>query len=169
MLAYIGRRISIAVLILFGSTFLTYQLAAYSGDPLAGIRESQDPKKDVIMNELTKFYQLDVPPPARYFLWLQKALGFATGIPDFGSSVTSRLPVIDQIAEAIPVTIRLVTAATILAIVLGITFGVLSAIRQYSRLDYSLTFLSFLLYSLPIFWVAVMLKEYGDSVQHLPC
>ena len=65
MLAYIGRRISIAVLILFGSTFLTYQLAAYSGDPLAGIRESTDPKKEQIMAELTKFYQLDVPPPAR--------------------------------------------------------------------------------------------------------
>ncbi|NBR22669.1 MAG: ABC transporter permease [Micrococcales bacterium] len=160
MLAYIGRRISIALLILFGSTYLTYQLAAYSGDPLAGIRESQDPKKEQIMAELTKFYQLDVPPPARYFLWLQKALGFATGTPDFGTSAIMRLPVIDQIAEAIPVTIRLVTAATILAIVLGITFGVLSAIRQYSRLDYSLTFLSFLLYSLPIFWVAVMLKEY---------
>lgn len=160
MLAFIGRRISLALLILFGSTYLTYQLAAYSGDPLAGVRESTDPNKEVIIAELTRTLQLDVPPPARYFLWLQKALGLATGTPDLGNTVLLRFPVIDQIATAIPITIRLLTISTILAIVLGITFGVLSAIRQYSRLDYSLTFLSFLLFSLPIFWVAVLLKEF---------
>ena len=159
MLAYIGRRISIALLILFGSTYLTYNLAAYSGDPLAGIRESTDPKKEAIMAELTRFYQLDIPPPARYFLWIQKVFGIGTGKMDFGLT-WKRLPVLDEMAAAIPITLRLVTVATFLAIILGITFGVLSAIRQYSRLDYSLTFLSFFLFSLPIFWVAVMLKEY---------
>ena len=160
MLAYIGRRLSLAVLILFGSTFLTYNLAAASGDPLAGLRESTDPKKDVLIRELTRTLNLDVPPPARYFLWLKGALGIFIGKPDFGKTAILRLPVIDQIAAAIPMTIRLVTIATLLAIVLGITFGILSAIRQYSRLDYSLTFLSFLLFSLPIFWVAVLLKQY---------
>lgn len=160
MLAYIGRRISIAILILFGSTFLTYNLTAYSGDPLAGLRESTDPKKFVQIAELTKTLQLDVPPPARYFLWLKGVLGIFVGKPDFGKTALLRLPVVDQIAAAIPMTIRLVTIATILAIVLGIIFGVLTAIRQYSRLDYTLTFISFLLFSLPIFWVAVLLKEY---------
>ena len=161
MLAFIGRRISLALLILFGSTYLTYQLAAYSGDPLAGIRESTDAKKDVIIAELTKFLSLDVPPPARYFLWLQNAVGLGeSGKPDFGSTIITRFPVADQIATAIPITLRLVTMATILSVVIGISFGVLSAMRQYSRLDNSLTLLSFFLFSLPIFWIAVMLKEY---------
>ena len=151
---------SLAILILFGSTYLTYQLAAYSGDPLAGIRESTDPKKDVIIRELTKTLNLDIPPPARYFLWLKGALGVFVGKPDFGKTAILRLPVADQVAAAIPMTVRLVTLSTLLAIVLGITFGILSSIRQYSRLDYSLTFLSFLLFSLPVFWVAVLLKEY---------
>lgn len=142
-------------MILFGSTYLTYQLAAYSGDPLAGVRESTDPKKEVIIAELTRTLQLDVPPPARYFLWLQKAIQ-----GDFGNTVILRLPVIDQIAAAIPITLRLVTTATILSVVIGIGFGVVSAIRQYSRLDNSLTLLSFFLFSLPIFWIAVMLKEF---------
>lgn len=155
MLAFIGRRISLAILILFGSTYLTYQLAAYSGDPLAGIRESTDPKKDVIIRELTKTLQLNVPPPARYFLWLQKAIQ-----GNFGNTVILRFPVADQIAAAIPITLRLVTTATILSVVIGISFGVLSAMRQYSRLDNSLTLLSFFLFSLPIFWIAVMLKEF---------
>lgn len=160
MLAYIGRRIALAILILFGSTFLTYNLAAYSADPLAGVRESTDPKKEVIIRELTKFLNLDVPPPARYFLWLQGVLGIFVGKPNFGKTAIRRFEVIDEIAAAIPMTIRLVTIATILAIVLGITLGVLSAIRQYSRLDYSLTFIAFLLFALPIFWVAVLLKEF---------
>jgi len=155
LLAFIGRRISLALLILFGSTYLTYQLAAYSGDPLAGIRESTDPKKEVIIAELTKTLQLDVPPPARYFLWLQNAIQ-----GDFGNTVILRLPVVDQIAAAIPITLRLVTTATVLSVIIGIGFGVLSAIRQYSRLDNSLTLLSFFLFSLPIFWIAVMLKEF---------
>lgn len=140
---------------MFGSTYLTYQLAAYSGDPLAGVRESTDPKKEVIIAELTKTLQLDVPPPARYFLWLQNAIQ-----GDFGNTVILRLPVVDQIAAAIPITLRLVLAASILSVVIGISFGVLSAIRQYSRLDNSLTLLSFFLFSLPIFWIAVMLKEF---------
>jgi len=155
LLAFIGRRLSLALLILFGSTYLTYQLAAYSGDPLAGVRESTDPKKEVIIAELTKTLQLDVPPPARYFLWLQNAIQ-----GDFGNTVILRLPVVDQIAAAIPITLRLVLAASILSVVIGISFGVLSAIRQYSRLDNSLTLLSFFLFSLPIFWIAVMLKEF---------
>jgi len=155
LLAFIGRRLSLALLILFGSTYLTYQLAAYSGDPLAGVRESTDPKKEVIIAELTKTLQLDVPPPARYFLWLQNAIQ-----GDFGNTVILRLPVVDQIAAAIPITLRLVLVASILSVVIGISFGVLSAIRQYSRLDNSLTLLSFFLFSLPIFWIAVMLKEF---------
>jgi peptide/nickel transport system permease protein len=58
------------------------------------------------------------------------------------------------------VTIRLILLSTVLAIFLGISFGIISALRQYSRFDYALTFFAFLMYSLPIFWVAVLLKEY---------
>jgi peptide/nickel transport system permease protein len=72
----------------------------------------------------------------------------------------SNLPVIEVLQQAIPVTIKLVITATFLAIILGISVGMITAIRQYSRFDYSMTFVSFLLFSLPIFWVAVLLKEF---------
>jgi peptide/nickel transport system permease protein len=159
LIAYIGRRISIAVLILFGSTFITYNLQAYAGDPLAQYRESQEKNKEFLIKRLTEELHLDVPPPARYFMWLKGVLGIFTGEADFGMTRT-KIQVIEQVSEAIPTTVRLVAVSTVLAIVLGITFGVLSAIRQYSRLDYSLTFVSFLLFSLPIFWIAVLLKEF---------
>jgi peptide/nickel transport system permease protein len=146
-------------MILFGSTFITYNLEAYAGDPLAGLAESQAQNKAYLIAKLTHELQLDVPPPARYFLWLKGVLAGFTGHLDLGLTRNSH-SVADEIVAAIPVTIRLLTISTILGIVLGITIGVISAIRQYSRLDYSLTFVAFLMFSLPVFWVAVLLKQY---------
>jgi peptide/nickel transport system permease protein len=57
-------------------------------------------------------------------------------------------------------TLRLVTAALVLAVLLGVTVGVISSLRQYSGFDYTITFAAFLFFSLPIFWVAVLLKQY---------
>lgn len=159
MLAFIGRRIAISLLILFGSSFLVYNLEAVAGDPLAALAESNAQNKKFLMERLIAQLQLDVPPPARYFLWLKGIAGLFTGNIDFGKTRTGG-SVLELISAAVPVTLRLVTAATFLAIILGISIGVLSAIRQYSRLDYSMTFISFLFFSLPVFWIAVLLKQY---------
>ena len=70
-------------------------------------------------------------------------------------------PVKDLLAHAIGSTLQLVTAATILSLVIGVTVGIVSALRQYSGFDYGIIFLSFLLYSLPSFWVAVLLKQWA--------
>ena len=51
--------------------------------------------------------------------------------------------------------------ASLLSIVLGILVGIITAVRQYSVIDYSSTFAAFLFYSLPVFWLAVLLKEFG--------
>jgi peptide/nickel transport system permease protein len=59
------------------------------------------------------------------------------------------------------VTLRMVILASILAIVLAIGAGVLSAVKQYTPTDYTFTFLGFLFLSMPVFWLAALLKEYG--------
>lgn len=159
MLSFIGRRIGVVLLILFGSSFIVYNLEAVAGDPLADLRTSSAKNKAFLIAQLTRTLHLDVPPPLRYFQWLKGVLGVFTGNPDLGKTRDGLL-VVNEIAAAVPITIRLVLGATILAILLGITVGVITAIRQYSRLDYSMTFLSFLMFSLPIFWVAVLLKQY---------
>jgi peptide/nickel transport system permease protein len=159
MVAFILRRLGVLGVILFGSSFILYNLAAISGDPTADLKLSNDPNRDFLIASLTRELQLDVPPPARYFLWLKGILGVFIGNPDFGMG-RDGAPVIDSLAAAIPVTIRLVLAATIFAIVLGIAVGIVTALRQYSRFDYSMTFVAFLMFSLPVFWVAVLLKEY---------
>ena len=159
MTAFILRRLGVLGVILFGSSFILYNLAAVSADPLQELRLSIDPDRDAQILALTRQLQLDVPPPLRYFLWLRGVFGVFIGQPNFGIG-RDGLAVIDSLALAIPVTLRLVAAATVLAAVLGIMIGIVTALRQYSRFDYSMTFIAFLLFSLPIFWVAVLLKEY---------
>jgi peptide/nickel transport system permease protein len=145
--------------ILLGSSFLIYNLTAIASDPLEELRISSDPNAKQQILVLIRSLHLDVPPPLRYFSWLQGVLNAFTGHFSLGFT-RSHESVVAVIGHAIPVSIRLVLGATILAIVLGITIGIVTALRQYSRFDYSMTFLSFLFFSLPIFWVAVLLKEY---------
>jgi peptide/nickel transport system permease protein len=159
MVAYILRRLGVLAVILFGSSFILYNLAALSGDPLEDLKLSQDPNRDFLILQRTRELQLDVPPPLRYFLWLRGVLGVFIGQANFGLT-RAGITVGEELKQAIPTTIRLVLAATIIAVILGIALGVVTALRQYSRFDYSITFFSFLMFSLPIFWVAVLLKEY---------
>ena len=159
MLNYILRRIGISVLILFGSSFLVYNLAAYASDPLAELRLSTDDGARQRIIALTRDLQLDTPPPVRYFLWLKGVLGVFVGKMDLGMTREAS-SVQNELAYAIPTTLRLVFVATFTALLIGLALGIISALRQYSRFDYGMTFLAFLLYSLPIFWVAVLLKEF---------
>jgi peptide/nickel transport system permease protein len=159
MAAYILRRLGALLVTIFGATFLVYNLTAISSDPTADLQLSTDPNRDFLIAALTRDLALDVPPPARYFLWLKGVLGVFVGNPDFGTG-RDGAEVSSSLAAAIPISIRLVAAATIFAIVVGIAIGIITALRQYSRFDYSMTFVAFLLFSLPVFWVAVLLKEY---------
>ena len=147
------------IVILLGSSFILYNLAAISGDPLQDLRTSTAPNAKQLIVTMTRDLQLNVPPPLRYFLWLKGILGFFVGHVQFGMTRSAQ-PVSQAISTAVPTTIRLVLGATVLAIVLGITVGIVTALRQYSRFDYAMTFVSFLMFSLPIFWVAVLLKEF---------
>ena len=117
MVAYIFRRLGILSVILFGSSFILYNLAAISGDPLEALRTSTDPNAKQQILALTRTLQLDVPPPLRYFLWLKGILAGFTGHIDFGKTRDAQL-VTSVISTAIPTTIRLVFLATITAIVL---------------------------------------------------
>ncbi|UPO75702.1 ABC transporter permease [Arthrobacter sp. Helios] len=163
MVTYIVRRLLTAVLILFGASFLVYLLTAASGDPLEDLRDSPAPNKDDLIRSRIELLDLDVPPPLRYFHWLGgavKCLAPFAATCDLGQSIQGEA-VTDALGRAMGATILLVTTATILAIIVGISLGIITALRQYSSLDYSVTFMAFLFFSLPIFWLAVLLKEYG--------
>jgi len=155
MASFIIRRLIASIFVLFAATFLMYLLVAYSGDPLEDLRQSNAPNKNQLIEARTKLLNLDVPPPLRYFLWLG---GLFRG--NFGISIQNQ-PVNALLGNAITSTLTLVTTATVVAMVLGITVGIVSALRQYTGFDYGVTLMAFLFFSLPIFWVAVLLKQYG--------
>jgi peptide/nickel transport system permease protein len=163
MVTYIVRRLITAALILLGASFLVYLLTAASGDPLEEFRASSAPNRQQLMDARSELLDLDTPAPIRYFKWLggaaQCLVPFA-GTCDLGKNIAGQ-PITDALGHALVQTLTLVTAATILAILVGITLGIITALRQYSTLDYGVTFMAFLFFSLPIFWVAVLLKEFG--------
>jgi peptide/nickel transport system permease protein len=65
--------------------------------------------------------------------------------------------------QRLKVTLRMVVLASVLAVVLAIGAGVLSAVKQYTPIDYTFTFLGFLFLSMPVFWLAALLRSTGRS------
>lgn len=149
------------LVILLGSTFLVFVMTAFAGDPLEEARLiNDDEQREAKIAQLTRSLHLDVPSPIRYLWWLRGVAGMFIGKLNLGGSREAE-SVVTSLSDAIPTTLRLVAVATIVAIVVGITIGIVTALRQYSAFDYSMTFVSFLFFSLPVFWVAVLLKEFG--------
>ncbi|GAB4099934.1 ABC transporter permease [Sinomonas halotolerans] len=163
MVTYVVRRLITAALILLGASFLVYNLTALSGDPLEEFRASSAPNAKQLMEARAQLLDLETPAPIRYFKWLAGAaqclIPFA-GRCDLGTNLAGQ-PITEALGIALVQTLTLVTAATVLAILIGVSLGIITALRQYSSLDYGVTFMAFLFFSLPIFWVAVLLKEYG--------
>nr|BFF11961.1 hypothetical protein GCM10025699_32640 [Microbacterium flavescens] len=162
MLTFILRRLGAIALVLLVASFIVYTLTAITADPLADLKASSAANRQELIDNRTQLLRLDLPAPVRYFTWLGGAAKCFIGQCDLGIAFSrSNQQVTDAVASAASSTIQLVTAATIVAIIFGLTIGILTALRQYSGFDYSVTFLTFIVYSLPIFWIAVLLKEYG--------
>ncbi|MET0304167.1 MAG: ABC transporter permease [Microbacteriaceae bacterium] len=162
MVGFILRRIAVSILVLVAASFIMYVLAANAGNPLEDLQGSSAPNKDQLIAARVAALDLDVPPPLRWFLWLGGAAGCLVpivGTCDLGLTI-SNAEVTTILPTAMLSTIQLVSVAFILALVLGIAVGIVTALRQYSGFDVGVTFLSFFLYSLPSFLVAVLLKEF---------
>ena len=162
MLSFIVRRAAATLMVLLVASFIVYNLTAISGDPLLELRGSRDPDIQFKIAYLTDILDLDVPPPIRYFYWLGGAAGCLIGNCNLGIAVSrAEIPVTQALAGAVASTVQLVALATVLSIIVGVAVGMTTALRQYSGYDYTVTFFAFIFYSLPIFWVAVLLKEFG--------
>ena len=128
------------LVVVFGSSFFAYNLQAYSSNPLSAFGESTALNKDFLVAKMIRDLQLDVPPPLRYFSWLRGIVSGLWGDLNLGLTTTN-IPVSEMIAQAIPVTVRLVITSTFLAIILGVSVGMITAMRQYSRFVYVVTFI----------------------------
>lgn len=162
MLTFVVRRLLATLLVVLAASFIVFSLTSISGDPLADLKESSSANRQERIDARIAELRLNDPVPVRYVAWLGGAAKCLIGQCDLGDSFTrGNQPVTDALGSAITSTLQLITAATVIAIVFGLAIGMITALRQYSGFDYTITFITFILYSLPIFWVAVLLKEYG--------
>jgi peptide/nickel transport system permease protein len=157
VITFVLRRIVAAFFIVLGASFIVYLMMANAGDPLAFTAEISNPvQRQQVIDSVTNALHLDVHPIPRYFLWLGDLFQ-----GDFGISARTQQPVIDELAARLPLTLKLVTAAAVLSILIGTAVGIVTALRQYSGFDYITTFFTFVFFALPVFWVAVILKGVG--------
>lgn len=155
--AYILRRILISIPVLLGITIIGFVALKLSpGDPLL---TSVNP--EVLANlmahpELLEAERrklgFDQPVfPNQYFRWLGNVLQ-----GDLGFSITSRRPIVHEIGSRLPQTLLLMIVSLGMAICIGIPIGVITAVRQYSKLDYGLNATAIFLASTPVFVLALI-------------
>lgn len=156
MLTVILRRLASAIGVLILSSMVIFLVISVSGDPLGELRDQQPPvPAEVIAAEEARL-GLDKPLPQRYLDWIG---GLFRG--DLGPSVIASRDIGAELVSRVGVTLRLVTVAVVIALILALLAGTISALRQRRFPDVVITPMTFLLLALPSFWVAVLLKQWG--------
>lgn len=171
MLVYTMRRLVGAIPVLVLASILTFVMIDVSGDPLLELRTATPPPPEEVIEQEAERLYLDRSMPERYWLWITGIggdgnIGLLQG--EFGPSTQGQQYEIGAaIAERLWTTLRLVGIAMLLALGLAIIAGAVSAMRQYSKLDYTLTFVGFLCLAMPTFWLAGIVQASGVEVNQL--
>ncbi|MGE3065309.1 MAG: ABC transporter permease [Hyphomicrobiaceae bacterium] len=150
MLAYIVKRLGVAILVAATVSLITFSMIYVSGDPAIAMAGDGARAEDIEV--VRKFYGFDRPILTQYVDWLSHA---ARG--DFGRSYTLRKPVADVIFERLPVTMILGGAAILFALVLAIPLGVAAAVRPNSIIDRFALVVAVVGQAMPSFWFALTL------------
>lgn len=157
MRTYILKRLLLLIPTLFGITLITFLVVQLApGNPVSRkLQVGEGVKAEAITQDIVeqtkKLYGLDKPVYVRYWIWVKQIATL-----DFGRSYKDHRPVIQKIAERLPVTLALNIISIFLVYTISIPLGVYSAVRQGSPQDRAITFFLFALYSIPSFWLAVV-------------
>ncbi|MCL0058534.1 ABC transporter permease [Dehalococcoidia bacterium] len=155
MLTYVIRRMGLMVFILLGVSVITFSMMHFvPGDPAEMI--AMERYGEEITAETIEFVRaelgLDQPVYIQYFRWLTNVLR-----GDLGYSFRTDRPVLDEILTRLPATVQLALAGMLVALVIAIPVGVISATRQYSAVDNLSMFGALLGVSIPNFWLGLLL------------
>lgn len=151
MLKYIGKRLLYLIPVLIGIILIVFTIMYFSpGDPAKLILGDRAPQEQV--DALRHEMGLDLPYFQQFFNYVK---GLVTG--DFGTSYQLRIPVLDIIKARFPLTLELATLTMIIAVLVGMPVGILSAVKQYSVLDACSVVFALLMASIPAFWLGLLL------------
>lgn len=151
MLSLLGRRLlQLAPTVFFVSVIIFLLQQLLPGDPaLVMAGEDRDPE---VIAQIRQQYRLDQPLPIQYLFWIKGVL-----VGDLGESMRLKVPVADLVLQKLPVTLQLATMAIIIALLIGVTAGVISAVKRDSWIDYLVNVVSLWGISTPNFWLGIML------------
>ena len=152
MLKFVVRRLLLLVPILLGLSILVFVwIRALPGGPAQALLGERATEQSV--EQIERQYGLDKPVYVQYWSYLK-----TVGHGDLGTSITTRRAVTDELQQRFPATIELTGAAMIFALVLGIPLGFVAAKRYGTALDHTSLVLSLLGVSIPVFFLAILLK-----------
>jgi peptide/nickel transport system permease protein len=151
MFNYLVQRLATIVPTLFFVSVIIFGLQQLLPGDAALVLAGEDRDPNVVAHLRAKLH-LDEPLPMRYVYWLG---GVVQG--DLGESLRIQKPVLDLILEKLPVTVQLATMAFLIAIVIGITAGIVSAVTKDSVWDYAANAVALWGLSTPNFWLGIML------------
>ncbi len=153
MAKYILRRLLISIPLLFGITFILFLLASQMpGDAIAAMSSDTAPLPEELVAMRRGQLGLDKPLLAQYWDWITQV---AQG--NLGRSFVDGRPIATLIGERLPATLELMGLSLLFSIIVGVTLGVISAIKRYTALDYSLTVGGFVGISMPVFFIGMLL------------
>jgi peptide/nickel transport system permease protein len=150
LVKFILRRLWLMIPVLFGVILIVFCINQISGDPVAALlpadatQEQYEAKKAEL--------GLDKPLPVQFFNYLK---GLVTEF-DLGISYQTKRPVKDEVMERYPVSVKLAVISIIISVVIGVPFGIISATKQYSVIDYIVTVIAMFFASMPPFWLGLM-------------
>ena len=151
--SYLTQRALLMVLTLFGMSVLIFVMLRLVPGNIADILvDSAGIVDPVEKARIVKDLGLDKPIIDQYLQWI---FGLARG--DLGFAYVSERPAIEEIAPRIPVSANLALLALIYSVILGVPLGVISAVRQNTKIDYFLRVVSLSGLSLPSFWLALLI------------
>jgi peptide/nickel transport system permease protein len=151
MLTFLARRLLQLIPTLFFVSVLIFSLQhLLPGDPaLVMAGEEQDP---AVIAQIREHYRLDQPLPVQYVYWVK---GVLSG--DLGESLRNKMPVLALIAQKLPVTIQLASMAIIIALLIGVSAGIISAVKKGTAWDYGANLFALWGISTPNFWLGILL------------
>ena len=152
MLTYILRRLLYSLVVLIAASFLVFTMVSAAGDPMSELRLNPLISEETLQRQAEEKH-LNDPIPVRYVYWVKEAVTDKFGTPLFVNE-----PIWDDLKRVIPHTLALVLAAELISLLIGVSIGIYSAIRQYSVFDYAATTFSFLGFAMPVFWLALMVQ-----------
>jgi len=149
---YLIRRAIQLIPVFLGAILITFIILSLVSNPFAAMMENPKIRREDIQ-ALIHAWGFDLPIYLRFFKWLGSVLQGNWGPSLLYPGYSAK----EVILRALPITLQVMGFSLILSIIVAIPLGIISAVRQYSKLDYGLTVFSFFGMSMPTFWFGLMM------------